>query len=95
MIPSLANDIWTILVATCGAREDGRAIFEQYLVAHGNDGEFRFQGSLGFGGKFYCKGWRVSYYPEDHTPAREAAVNMAMVKLTMLRDRAGRVLSAP
>jgi hypothetical protein len=37
--------------------------------------EYRFCGSLGFGGKFHCERdiWRVSCYPEDSTLERRAA----------------------
>lgn len=37
-------------------------------------GEFRFQGTLGFGGKFWSYGWYVNCYSEDETPARAAVI---------------------
>jgi hypothetical protein len=45
--------------------------------------EWRFQGSLGFGGKFFrdSNGYRVSCYPEDKTPERNAAISRANSRL--------------
>jgi len=48
--------------------------------------EWRFQGNLGFGGKFWRRGDQhdVSCYPEDLDPKREqilATINEALIKL--------------
>jgi hypothetical protein len=69
--------VWTLLVNKAGALEGERA---QFLSAsnHGPELEFRFRGHLGFGGKVrrYWRGgvefWRVDYYMEDKTSARDA-----------------------
>lgn len=61
----IANQIFDILIEKAGATERWR----QDFVYRQGEGcvEYRFQGGLGFGGKFYNElgGWRVSCYPED------------------------------
>lgn len=49
--------------------------------------EWRFQGSLGFGGKLYVNSGRVyvGYYPEDRTAERDAAVERANARIVALR----------
>lgn len=69
-----ANFIYDFLVITCKAREgdDAFSMREQFLnhVLEDEYIEFRFQGCLGFGGKFHMDDWRmrVSCYSEDETP---------------------------
>lgn len=83
-----AHTVYTILVAFCGATEGG---FERsnFVVSatrsHDHSIEYRFQGLLGFGGKFYAihNLWYVSYYPEDESENRR-----------VLRDTANFVLKA-
>ena len=67
--PETANEIYDLLVSRVGAAENWRDDF----VMHMKDGtrEYRFQGSLGFGGKFYNDHkWRINCYPEDATEER-------------------------
>lgn len=79
-----AHAIYDILAKEAGARDGDR---EQFVWAHTmNDmSEYRFQGALGFGGKFWCKdSWRVTAYPEDENPERWAIilrVNRQLVRL--------------
>lgn len=65
-----ANAVFDLLVRHAGAREEQRDEFV-YHMTRGCE-EFRFQGSLGFGGKLYVdrRGWRVGCYREDLTPER-------------------------
>lgn len=86
MIPGdLAHRAYDLLVLHCGASADtdDRERFVAFHTRSHPDAhtEWRFQGSLGFGGKFWTQAWaeapfdlRVTHYPEDHTPARCAAV---------------------
>ena len=67
---------WDILVKPVGAqdRDWDKAVFVNSLMR--GTQEYRFGGSLGFGGKFYKDTWRVyvSCYPEDRTPERDQVV---------------------
>lgn len=66
-----ANAIYLILMEECGAPD--RLVDDFiYRVARQDPPttEYRFQGDLGFGGKYYPKRNRVSCYPEDETPER-------------------------
>lgn len=60
-----ADAIYDVLVQHAEAREARRYEFIFHLT-RGCE-EFRFMGSLGFGGKLYVEpgGWRVGAYPED------------------------------
>jgi hypothetical protein len=79
-----ANAVYTVLVEHAGAAEWQRDEFVQ-LHVEGRCDEFRFQGDLGFGGKFWRHDWRVSCYPEDETPARVEAIRVTNEALDQLR----------
>lgn len=75
MDENTANRIYDILVDECKAPERWRRDFV-YHQTHGECFEYRFQGALGFGGKFWnTRGyrpdgtwgdmWHVNQYPED------------------------------
>lgn len=78
--PDLAEKAYDILVATCGAKEEGRRAF----CEHHNDSphttqhlsEWRIDGVLGYGGKFkqHNGHYYVACYPEDSTPERQACL---------------------
>lgn len=80
---------WAVLVEVAGARDrpDDRDDFVRHATRAGQV-EYRFQGTLGFGGKFYFDGWtaRVGCYPEDRTPLRDAICEVATSRL---RDAVG------
>lgn len=63
-----ANAIYDILVSEAGAIESER---NDFIYHHCNDKygcrEWRFQGKLGFGGKYRSTWNGVTYYPEDET----------------------------
>ncbi len=90
----VAETIYNILIRECGASEYNR---RQFVEAHCRIGfpetpvcrEFRFQGVLGFGGKFrnvHGK-WYVDYYQEDTREYRDAVVEIANRKLQTLREQ--------
>jgi hypothetical protein len=81
---------YALLVEHVGARDDAmeRHCFVHYFVEREGD-EYRFQGNLGFGGKFRNNGNfnctpYVDCYPEDLTEAREAAIKAVNAKLVEL-----------
>lgn len=92
-----ANAIWDILVDRAGAHESNR----DYFVSHQSIQycpEFRFMGSLGFGGKFwrntgrrsddtYGEVWYVNAYSEDvaRWPDMQTSIDIANLALEKLR----------
>ena len=91
-----AELIYDILVEECGAPDRGANFGErwQFVYYHTREQqyfptEWRFIGSLGFGGKFWHEhnGWRVSCYREDETPERLACIKKANARLEALRMR--------
>lgn len=86
-----ARRIYDILVKFAGAPDiqSTRAQFESFFVdAHENKkgGEFRFQGTLGFGGKFFIdseKMW-VACYKEDATLRRSRIIRKINEKLVKI-----------
>lgn len=82
-----AHAIFTVLVEHAGASEDERHDFVHHQTA-GPCTEYRFIGSLGFGGKFWrSSGWYVNTYPEQLTPAREQAISQTNTVLQELYAR--------
>lgn len=84
---------YDLLVKHAGARdsEDARESFVlAFTQVEYPCGEYRFQGSLGFGGKFYRedyasqKHW-VGCYPEDRTPTREMEIRIVNGLLAEMR----------
>jgi hypothetical protein len=76
------DTVFTILVEECGARPDMAGEFRHLWP---ECREFRFGGSLGFGGKVYA-GSRfespyVGQYPEDATVASRAAIERANTRI--------------
>ena len=71
--------IFDVLVRECGADEEARQYFIDYCRQHTGPIEFRFQGDLGFGGKFRrnSEGMRVDCYPEDMTEERRQMIVQA------------------
>lgn len=72
------NKAFDILVEHAGA-VDGDWQRESFVRSYTTEPlttEWRFQGTLGFGGKFWRNGghYYVTYYPEDRTAEREEAV---------------------
>jgi hypothetical protein len=82
--------IYNILVDVCEAPESSRDAFIQYYVEN-LDGEYRFQGNLGFGGKFYFgkDRWYVAYYYEDITDERVKVASKVNHRLANFREALG------
>lgn len=86
----LYDKCWAILVEQAGAynnSQDRRHFVEVCLENHGKeDLEFRFCGSLGFGGKFrrYLGLLYVDCYPEDATKERLETVKRVNLLLAQL-----------
>ena len=94
MTPELANRIYDILQECCGATDYWRQNFVQVQTSR-YETEYRFCGSLGFGGKLYRERWpkphcRVSCYREDETPERRAAIERVNEILKALAGDAGK-----
>jgi hypothetical protein len=83
-----ANAIYDILVETCGASEHDRSSFV-YNQTTSYCREWRFQGKLGFGGKFYNERneWVVSCYITDETPQINRMTTKANAQLETLRKK--------
>lgn len=90
-----AAKIAEILVVECGAsasllKDWG---FEAYVTGTEHI-EFRFQGHLGWGGKFRADSgggrWRVDAYPEDETPQRLRMIAKANARLKELEGEVKR-----
>lgn len=84
-----AYNIYTILVEECGALEREREHFV-YVQTDGDVPEYRFQGDLGFGGKFWRNNgrWYVNCYPENETHERFMMIRRANIRLANLRSKA-------
>jgi len=91
------REVWDVLVEECGASEDPQAGHGFIAFAHyfGDRSdlhelkEFRFMGSLGFGGKVWHQPHAqppidVNYYAEDESPDRRAAAQRANERLARL-----------
>lgn len=79
-----------VLVPICDANANDFGFVQNHMAKDYPAQEWRFQGSLGFGGKFrstptlHC---RVDCYPEDETPARRETITKANAALEALRSR--------
>lgn len=87
-----ARRVFQILVEEVGAYNNEAGDQLADFIYHQEDEctEYRFGGMLGFGGKFWSdRVWRVTCYPEDRTPEREAAMARANVRLAALHAECG------
>lgn len=81
-----AHAVYDILVEECGALEDERERFVRYhakLDPDSSPTEWRFQGDLGFGGKFWRNNgrWYVNCYPESRNDERNEMIHKANERL--------------
>ena len=81
-----ANAIYDILKEECGATEFWR---EDFVRSGADITEYRFQGVLGFGGKFWNTNdrWYVTCYSEDETPERRGVMDAANKRLAALKEK--------
>ncbi len=87
-----AEDLWKVIEKHCGAEG-----MKEDFMRHAAEAldrrerlEYRFKGSLGFGGKLYLDmdgRARVSCYSEDETPERRKAIDAANRMLQRLSGR--------
>jgi hypothetical protein len=94
-----AHRVYDLLVEYVSADEDDRLAFVRYLTEPAGMGnhEWRFMGSLGFGGKLRFNPWRGAYidcYPEDRTAERDAAIAMVNGMLTFTPSEERRLRGA-
>ncbi len=84
-----ANQIYDVLIANAGAMGYWRGDFLSMQTQNPPCAEYRFQGNLGFGGKFrnYDGRWYVTCYTEDETPKRLDAIAKTNVLLAELKAR--------
>lgn len=84
-----AQQVWDILVEACGAYPEMPGDFIYWWEKDDpiSDTEYRFQGRLGFGGKFWRYRGRhfVTCYTEDETEERLAMIESADAKLELLK----------
>ena len=75
-----AERVWTILVEECGADERNR---EDFIRTLDRWNEYRFMGTLGFGGKVWNTrgGFYVTCYKEDETVSRRLSMKRANERL--------------
>lgn len=66
--------VYGVLMVHC---EAPLGMMQQFIIAHTGErpcDEFRFQGRLGFGGKYRRKTNTVDCYPEDENPTRQRLI---------------------
>lgn len=98
MTADQANAIYDVLVEHAGAPSGQRTMFvavQTYSLVY----EYRFQGNLGYGGKFWRTTgihredpdlrWSVNCYSEHETPERLATIERTNAALAELRERVG------
>lgn len=92
MTSNQASAVYDILVRECGAHSDERSR-DEFIYEQTRDrptSEYRFQGLLGFGGKFWNlpgrgdRAWSVSCYKEDRDPEITAMMEGANTALQAL-----------
>jgi len=81
-----AHIAFNILVLHADVNPAGRQEFVRYLAEPFTHHEYRFHGSLGFGGKLYRSDdkVRVDCYNEDLTPKRAAVIARVNALLELL-----------
>ena len=84
LIPvEIANKIYDLLVAIGGAAESMRDSFVyHHCEAEDGCGEWRFQGKLGYGGKYYSRMNKVDSYTEDRTQEVEDIIEKLNILLS-------------
>ena len=86
--PEKAQKIYDLLVSIGGASE---RMMDSFIYHHceskeGCD-EWRFQGKLGFGGKYYSERNVVDCYTEDRNPTTIAIINELNDKLSDIYEQ--------
>jgi hypothetical protein len=86
-----ANQIYDVLLANCGPfpSYSNRDSFVREFTAKNHTKEWRFIGTLGFGGKFWDNNGKyyVSCYSEDETPERTRTIAVVNAKLAAIKAK--------
>lgn len=84
-----AKAVYDLLVEVAEAPKVYASHFIQHFSGKQPPNEWRFQGSLGFGGKFYRdqRKWCVGCYREDTTPERQEIIDLLNTRLAELRTQ--------
>ena len=78
-----AQKIYDLLVSIGGASESMRESFiYHHCESKSGCGEWRFQGKLGFGGKYYSRMNKVDCYTEDRTQEVENIIEKLNILLS-------------
>lgn len=83
-----AKAIYDVLVKECGANKSDEDSFVYEFTTHSKYGpasEWRFQGLLGYGGKFRYPRLSVDCYRDDETSDRLAIIERTNEKLALLK----------
>lgn len=77
------HDVYTILVAECGANPKFR---DDFIRSHteATVNEWRFQGYFGFGGKYWRGRNAITYYPEHRTKQLDVIADQINTRLADL-----------
>lgn len=86
LIEDQAKSAYQILVEECGAQSTDPLGFIIEFTSEEPCTEWRFQGSLGFGGKFRYPHMSVDCYQEDETPERLNSIDVANKRLADLKS---------
>lgn len=95
MTDTYADLVYDVLVVKAGATESQR---QQFVATWPKCNEYRFMGSLGFGGKVWApkhgRPAAVSCYREDESPERLAVIEDVNQLLALLEDEPWEVSKA-
>lgn len=78
------NKVYDLLVEVGGASIHDKSYFITAHMRNPPCDEYRFQGKLGFGGKYRSKTNRVDCYPEDETKERREIMSLLNGELAKL-----------
>ncbi len=81
-----ASETFDVLVKHAGASESMRGDFVHNHTSETPCDEYRFQGTLGFGGKYWRKTNSVSFYTEDTNADRIKTFTETNKALAMLAE---------
>lgn len=82
-----ARAVYQVLVAEAGASASSVDV-ESFVIEFTSEmptHQWRFQGALGFGGKFRFPQMTIDCYPEDETPDRLQSIDAANKRLADLK----------
>jgi len=85
MTKEYANKVYDILVENGGAPESMRGAFVDNMTSDDPTDEWRFQGKLEFGGKFWPEKNNVNCYSEDVNDKRLETIKNINEQLNILK----------